>query len=366
MVQKANKKMYYVNGVKMISKKQILKVLNSYNSSKPAIATLCSHTSLQIFYGAKQEGVHTIGILANKQQKKIYDAFPLAKPDEFVLAEDITSFPTDELASKNAIIVPHGSIVEYTGDLLEALALPVLGNRMSLIFEKDRTKMFEWMKKAGLKTPAIFAPDKIDRPCVVKHAGAKGGRGYAIVHSPEEFEAKFADSKDVMVQEYLTGVRAYPHYFYSPLSKQGYKASSGHIELMSVDRRFESNVDESYRTMMAGVPIRPSFTVVGNEPLVLRESLLGDVLEMGKNTVEAADKLFGGIPGPFCIEMIIDENLQFYAFEISARIVAGTNVYPESSPYSIYSYEGSMSTGRRIAREIKLAAAKNMLEKIVY
>ncbi|PIT84964.1 5-formaminoimidazole-4-carboxamide-1-(beta)-D-ribofuranosyl 5'-monophosphate synthetase [Candidatus Micrarchaeota archaeon CG10_big_fil_rev_8_21_14_0_10_45_29] len=350
----------------MISRKEIEKVLKSYDKKNLSLATLCSHSSLQIFYGARKEKVHTIGLVTNEAQKKLYDAFPKAKPDEFIEVEDAEDFPESELLSKNALIIPHGSIVEYTGDLLDGLKVPVLGNRLSLLWEKDRTKMFEWMKKAGLRTPLIFNPDKIDRPCVVKHLGAKGGRGYAIVHSSEEFHSKFENVKGVMVQEYLTGVRVYPHYFYSPLSKKGYRASGGHLEMMSIDRRFESNIDESYRTMMAGVPIKASFTVVGNEPLVLRESLLPEVLEMGKNTVEAADKLFGGIPGPFCLELIVDETLQFYAFEISARIVAGTNIYPEGSPYSVYSFDENMSTARRIAKEVKDAAKKDMLEKIAY
>jgi len=350
----------------MIDKKKIDSILSEYDSKKLSIATLCSHTSLQIFYGAKKEKLHTIGICTNEQQKKLYDAFPKAAPDEIIMADSPADIDANELVSKNALIVPHGSIVEYLGKGLDDLAVPVLGNRKSLMFERDRRKMYDWMKKAGLRVPAIFNPDKIDRACVVKHAGAKGGRGYAIVHSSEEYHDKFPDAKDVMIQEYLTGVRVYPHYFYSPLSTKGFKTSSGHLEIMSMDRRFESNVDESYRTSIAGVPIKPSFTVVGNEPIVLRESLLPDVLDMGKNVVETADKLFGGLPGPFCLELIVDEDLQFSAFEISARIVAGTNLFPDGSFYSLYSHDGGMSTARRIAVEVKDAAKKKKLDLICY
>lgn len=350
----------------MITKEKVDSILSGYDKKNLSIATLCSHTSLQIFYGAKKEGLHTIGICTNPQQKKLYEAFPNAAPDELIEVSSPKEISASELASKNALIVPHGSFVEYLSKGLDDLEVPVIGNRNSLVFERDRRKMYSWMKKAGLRVPAIFNPEKIDRACVVKHAGAKGGRGYAIVHTSEEFHEKFKDAKDVMIQEYLTGVRVYPHYFYSPLSTNGFKTSKGHLELMSMDRRFESNVDESYRTMMAGVPIKPSFTVVGNEPIVLRESLLPDILDMGKNVVEAADELFGGIPGPFCIELIVDENLQFSAFEISARIVAGTNIYPNGSFYSLFSHDESMSTARRIAVEIKTAAKKKMLEKVVY
>jgi 5-formaminoimidazole-4-carboxamide-1-(beta)-D-ribofuranosyl 5'-monophosphate synthetase len=348
----------------MISKERILDLLSAYDTENLCLATVCSHTSLQLFHGAKAEGLRTIGLITSEHQRAIYDAFPAAKPDEFIEVGD-GAIPYAELADKNALLIPHGSIVEYAGRGLEDAPLPVLGNRQSLMWERDRRKMFEWMKAAGLQTPAILDPDKIDRPCVVKHSGAKGGRGYAIVHSPEEFHAKF-EGQDVMVQEYLVGVRAYPHYFYSPLSKEGFRAADGHLELLSIDRRFESNVDESYRTMMAGVPIRPSFTVVGNQSLVIRESLLSDLLSMGRDAVEAAERLFGGIPGPFCLELICDENLQFYCFEVSARIVAGTNLYPEGSPYSCYVFGEPMSMGRRIAREVKTAKGMGKLGKIVY
>ena len=286
-------------------------------------------------------------------------------PDEFIEVPDLKDVPSDWLLENNAILVPHGSLVEYSGESLSKMGVPMLGNRDSLAWEKDRARMFEWMRAAGLQVPATIEPDKIDRPCVVKLAGVKGGRGYRVVNSPDEFYQHF-EGMNVTVQEYLIGVRVYPHYFYSPLSREGYPASEGHVELMGIDRRFESNIDESYRMEKVGLSFTPSFTVVGNELLVVRESLLEDIMEMGKNVVEAADRLFGGIPGPFCLETICDENMNFFTFEVSARIVAGTNIYPQGSPYTPYLFNEPMSMGRRIAREIKQAAKSGKLQKIIY
>lgn len=347
-----------------VSRKTISELLSSYERKKLKIASICSHTALQIFHGARQEGIKTVGI-CTEERKKVYEAFSLGCPDEFLIVDDPGHIPAEELAGSNAILVPHGSLVEYAGEKLASLPVPMLGNRESLQWEKDREKMFKWLTTAGLQVPATIEPDRIDRPCVVKLAGAKGGRGYRVVNSPEEFYEHF-EGMNVTVQEYLIGVRAYPHYFYSPLTKEGYRASEGRVELIGIDRRFESNIDEAYRTEMAGLSFTPSFTVVGNELLVMRESLLSDILDMGKSVVEAADKLFGGIPGPFCLETVVDENLQFFAFEISARIVAGTNIYPQGSPYTAYQWDEPMSMGRRIAREIKLAAKAGKLQKIIY
>ncbi len=347
-----------------ITREKIHSILSGYDKKKLKLATICSHTALQIFHGARQEGIKTIGI-CTQNRRKVYDAFPLGCPDEFIMVDDLRDIPSDELAEDNAILVPHGSLVEYTGDRISSLAVPMVGNRESLAWEKDRQKMFKWLKAAGLQVPATIEPDKIDRPCVVKLAGAKGGRGYRVVSTPDEFYEHF-EGMNVMVQEYLIGVRAYPHYFYSPLSREGYKALEGRVELLGIDRRFESNIDEAYRTEQAGLSFTPSFTVVGNELLVMRESLLEDMLSMGKSVVESADRLFGGIPGPFCLETVVDENLQFFVFEVSARIVAGTNIYPQGSPYTPYQYDEPMSMGRRIAREVKIASKANKLSKIIF
>jgi 5-formaminoimidazole-4-carboxamide-1-(beta)-D-ribofuranosyl 5'-monophosphate synthetase len=71
------------------------------------------------------------------------------------------------------------------------------------------------------------------------------------------------------------------------------------------------------------------------------------------------------MPGPFCLEGVYDSEGRFTTFEFSARIVAGTNLYLDGSPYSGLLYDDPMSMGRRIAREIKLARKGGKLDKIV-
>ena len=63
--------------------------------------------------------------------------------------------------------------------------------------------------------------------------------------------------------------------------------------------------------------------------------------------------------------MILDKDLNFYVFEISARIVAGTNLYIEGSPYTQLRYNEPMSTGRRVARDIKQAIESGQMEKVL-
>jgi len=100
-----------------MTREKIGQTLESYDKKKLKIATICSHTALQIFHGARLEGIKTIGI-CTPNRRKVYEAFPLGCPDEFIEVEDLKDVPSDELLEKNAILVPHGSLVEYSGESL--------------------------------------------------------------------------------------------------------------------------------------------------------------------------------------------------------------------------------------------------------
>ena len=64
-------------------------------------------------------------------------------------------------------------------------------------------------------------------------------------------------------------------------------------------------------------------------------------------------------------EIIVTDELEIYTFEISARIVAGSNVGIGNSPYTYLNYGEGMYTGRRIAREIRSAINNDELEKVI-
>jgi 5-formaminoimidazole-4-carboxamide-1-(beta)-D-ribofuranosyl 5'-monophosphate synthetase len=354
----------------MVGDSEALKRLENYDRDNLVIATLCSHTSLQIFNGAKKEGFRTLGISIGSPPK-FYDAFPNAKPDEFFIAdkhEDIL-VKADELCKRNVILIPHGSFVEYLGpENFEKLQVPTFGNRKVLGWESSRIKEREWLESSGIEMPRLFnEPKQIDRPVVVKFDGAKGGRGFFIVKNFEEFK-RVNPTQTYSIQEYVLGTRYYLHYFYSPIREEGYKLSKGSLELLSIDRRDETNIDEMYKLgsqeELKKLNIYPSFVVTGNVPLTIRESLLEEVFEMGEKVVEKSFELFGGIIGPFCLETIVNDKLEFKIFEVSARIVAGTNPFVSGSPYSDL-LGSDLSTGRRIAQEILMANEMDRLDEIL-
>lgn len=346
-------------------------MLASYDKKNLTIATVCSHSSLQIFNGARKEGLKTLGIAVG-EKKKFYDAFPLGKPDEFLIVDNYKDIAkhSEELREKNVIVIPHGSFVEYLGaENFLKLDLPTFGNRNVLMWESDRNKERKWLEGAGLTMPKeIKDPHDIDNPVIVKYHGAKGGKGFFIAKTYEEFSRRIEKNKSFTIQEFVMGTRYYLHYFYSPIQDNAYKLSKGSLQLISMDRRDETTIDEVQRlgsiAELEELGIHPTFVVTGNIPIVMRESLLPRVFEMGEAVIEKSLELFGGLIGSFCLETVVTEDLEFKVFEISARIVAGTNPYISGSPYSEL-IQPDMSTGRRIAQEIKYATKQNSLDKIL-
>ena len=339
--------------------------MHSTNIEDYCITTIGSHTALQILKGAKDEGFKTIAIVTPKS-RKIYEMYGVA--DEFIEVEQYEDFSTIEsqLIHRNTIVIPHGSFVQYLGPkAMKELKVMHYGTKGILEWESNRNKEREWLEKSGIILPRIFkTPEEIDCPVIIKFHGASGGFGYFIAKSAAEFYErikKYNGKEDYVIQEYIVGVPIYVHYFYSRFT--------GELEIMSFDKRYESNADSIGRIAardQLAADIQTSYTIAGNIPIVVRESLLPSLYEMGKRVVETSRELSGeGLFGPFCLEGIMDTNLNYFVFEISARIVAGTNPYINGSPYTWLRYNEPMSTGRRLARDIKMAIEAGEIEKVL-
>src|SRR3989454_7763829 len=108
----------------MVSRQPTASILEGYEHN--VVATACSHSSLQIFHGARHEGFRTLGIAIGKRPR-FYDAFPLAKPYEFLIVDSYADIldQADDLVAKHVVTVPHGSFVEYMGADVFA-KLPIL------------------------------------------------------------------------------------------------------------------------------------------------------------------------------------------------------------------------------------------------
>lgn len=330
------------------------------------IVTLGSHSALQILKGAKDEGFKT-AVVCTPGRIPLYKSYNNFI-DDILEVKSWKDFPKLEkqLLKINSVIIPHGSFVAYLGmEQNKNMKVPYFGNKSVLDWEENRKMQRQWMEESGIKVPHRFKKgDKIDRPVIVKSYGAAGGKGYFTARNQKEFDEKLNRfvGERFMVQEYVIGVPVYFHFFYSPLTKK--------VELMSLDKRYETNVDSLGRIpakSQRGLNIEPSFEVVANIPMAIRESLLPEAVSMAQRVIETSTKLITskGLFGPFCLETIITSTEEIYVIEISARIVAGTNCFINGSPYTYLLYDDPMSTGRRIAREIKDAINSKRLKEVL-
>ena len=88
---------------------------------------------------------------------------------------------------------------------------------------------------------------------------------------------------------------------------------------------------------------------------------------MGEKFVDAARENYDpGIIGPFCLQTAVDRDGKFSIFDVSLRIGGGTNIHMAlGHPYGNTLWRVPMSTGRRIALEVRTAIADGALAKVV-
>jgi len=306
-----------------------------------SIATLGSHCALQVLKGAKDEGFKTI-LICEKKRERLYRRFKFI--DELILVNSFLEISESRcesfLKENNSILIPHGTLIaQMKQEQIESIQTPIFGNKHILGWESDRTLKEQLMKEAKFDVPkSISSPKEIESLIIAKRHGAAGGKGYFLASSEEEYNKKrdilinqglISGDNDLYLQEYHSGVLAYLQFFYSPLKKE--------IEFFGVDKRHESDIEGLARIPaenQLNMKKSTSFNVIANSPLVLRESLLDNVYAMVENFVSASAKLVPpGMNGPFCIEGVYDENAHFSAFEFSARIVAGTNIFMITMQY---------------------------------
>ena len=111
------------------------------------IATIGSHSALQILYGAKQEGFSTIAI-CEKGRERPYQSFKVA--DKIIMVDKFneTIKLKQQLLDEKAILIPHGTFFDaFKLEELEKLKVPYFGNKKILKWEADRMLQREWLKR---------------------------------------------------------------------------------------------------------------------------------------------------------------------------------------------------------------------------
>jgi len=344
------------------------------------IAALASHSALDVFDGAKDENFETIA-LCKKRRERPYLEFKRIV-DECIVLNDFKEIATEKidnyLVSRDAIIVPNRSLAVYVGyDNIEKMKTKYFGNRKMLRWEErvGEKNYYRLLDEAKIRRPKTFKPEEVDVPVIVKLPEAKRRveRGFFIAVNRKDFEEKLnsllkeniideKSIKEMVIEEYILGAHFNLNYFYSPIFNR--------VELLSVDRRIQSDLDSFYR-LPAEIQLKlgrlPRYIEVGHEPVTIRESLLEKVFEIGYSFVEATKKLEPpGIIGPFTLQAMVTPDLDLVVFDVAPRIGGGTNAHMGiGSQYSKLYFGKPISLGRRIAMEIKEAINNGSLEKIL-
>ncbi len=343
------------------------------------IAALASHSALDVFDGAKDEGFETIA-LCKKGRERPYLEFKTIV-DKCLLLNDFKEIYSEEVQKRliedEAIIVPNRSMAVYLGyDNLERMKTKFFGNKFMLRWEErlGEKNYYKLLDEAKIRRPRIYTPDNIDSPVIVKLPEAKRRveRGFFFAKDKKDFDNKLhqllksnvideESLKDMVIEEFVMGAYFNVNYFHSVMFDR--------TELISVDRRIQSDWDSFYR-LPADIQLElnrtPRLIEVGHEPATIRESLLEKVFEIGYSFVEATKKLQPpGIIGPFTLQLTVTPDLDLVVFDVAPRIGGGTNAYMGiGSQYSKLYFGKPISLGRRIAIEIKTAINSRNIDKI--
>ncbi len=378
---------------------EIHRLLDNYPKDL-AVGTVGSHSAIDIADGAVAEGFTSV-VLTQTGRDATYARYfrTLRDPsgarrrgcvDEVwnypKFADLATADSQERLRSRGVLLVPNRAFSSYVplSTIEQEFRVPIVGSRALLRIEErsERENYYDLLASAGIPIPrAIPAPEAIERLCIVKlpHAQRRLERGFFTAGSPAEYRSKSAallqrgtiaaaDLAHARIEEYVLGPVFNFNFFFSPIVPR----AEG-LELLGVDERRESNLDGMVRLPAAQqlelseTERIPEYTVVGHGTLTVRESILEEVFRLGEKFVDIARARHPpGILGAFCLQTCLDHDGHPTVFDVATRIGGGTNIHLAlGHPYGNALYRGPMSTGRRIAREIRLAAAEGRLREIV-
>jgi len=384
----------------LIDRKRILGVLDKYDLKKAKIGMVASHSALDVCDGAVEEGFHTLGICQEGRDKTYSKYFKCQRDADGKVVrgvvdecwtlkrfkEMMTPQYQERLRKENVLFIPNRSFTSYIelSEIEDKFEVPIVGSRSLLrTEERGEAKDYYWiLEKAGLPFPKKIAdPKDIDRLVIVKlhHKVKKLERGFFTAASYQEYRDKSRDlifhnvitQEDLAaarIEEYVVGPVFNLDFFYSPLETRMEK-----IELLGIDWRFETSLDGHVRLpapqqmTLVGSQATPEYTVCGHNSATMRESLIEGAFDLAEKYVKAVREHFPpGMIGPFCLQTCVDKDLNFYIYDVAPRVGGGTNVHMwVGHPYGNTTWRTNMSTGRRLAVEVRRAIETGQVDKIV-
>lgn len=384
----------------MIDRNEITSILDEYETDNVKIGLVGSHSALDVCDGAIEEGFRT-HLVCQAGRERTYTEYFKAERDPSgnllrgIVDDAVVYSRFDEvlqpknqqyLRDNSILFIPNRSFTSYCSiDAIENdFAVPMVGSR-NLLRSEERggEEDYYWLlEKAGLPYPErIDDPEDIDELVMVKlpHAVKKLERGFFTASDYREYQEKSKSlirqgviTEDALssarIERYVIGPVFNLDFFYSPIEDTMSKT-----ELIGIDWRFETSLDGHVRLpapqqmTLAEQQMVPEYTVCGHNSATLRESLLEDAFELAEKYVKATQKHYSpGIIGPFCLQTCVDKDLNFYIYDVAPRIGGGTNVHVSvGHPYGNALWRKNMSTGRRLAMEVRRAVDAGRVAEIV-
>ena len=384
----------------MIEREAILEILEAYDPAKIQIAAIGSHSALDVCDGAAEEGFRTIAVCEERREAPYARYFRAVRGadgrlvrgmvDEALVLPKFKDVLSEKIQARfrkeSVLFVPNRSFTSYCDlkEIEDAFRVPLVGSRNLLrTEEREEERSYYWLlEKANLPFPErIEDPGDIDSLVIVKlhHKVKKLERGFFTAASSKEYREKSEkllkqgvisedDLAGARIERYIIGPIFNFDFFYSPIETQGER-----IELLGIDWRFETSLDghvrlpaEQQLTLDEDQRI-PEYTVVGHNSATLRESSLREAFDLAEKYVKATQEHYApGIIGPFTLQTAVDKDLHFYIYDVAPRIGGGTNVHVAvGHPYGNSLWRRPMSTGRRVAMEIRRGIESGRLRDLV-
>lgn len=382
----------------MISPKDILKILKSYDSDSLTIGVLGGHSALDVCAGAKKLGFKTLAVCQKGRETpyskyyKTRDAtdragITLGCVDEVLTVDKFADIAQEtvqnELRKRNTIFIHNRYFWVYCDfhKIETEFMVPIFGTRgMLKLEERDQLKnQYYLLERAGIRMPKIFSgPKEIDRLVLVKVNEAVRGyeRAFFTASSFGEYEEKSKKMikekiiapealEKAVIEEFILGAHVNFNFFYSPFA--------GEVELLGTDSRRQTNLDGILR-LPAAVQAEigdfakyPKMIETGHFTVTVKESLLEKTLHMGEAFVKTTQKEHApGIIGPFALQGAVTAEHgreEIVIFDVSLRIPGSPGT--RFTPYTGYLYGEDISVGERIAMEIAEGVKQGRLVEIL-
>lgn len=374
----------------MISPQDITDILQTYDLKNLRIASLGGHSALDVCRGAKDEGFETV-VVAQKGREQTYQKYYKTRDgkgcvDHVLVVDSFADVVKPEVQQQlrdlNAVFVHSRYFWVYCdfNEVENNFRVPIFGTR-ELVRKEERDEpnnQYFLLKEGDVPVPQQFSkPEDIDRLVIVKANEAARGyeRAFFLVSSYEEYikrsnellkSGTFSEEslRSAVIEEFIVGPQLNLNFFYSPLTKE--------LELLGTDTRRQTNLDGLLRLTAPEQSevlkhVEPKYIENGHQAVTIKESLLEQAFKAGEGFVAATQKHYQpGIIGPFALQGAFTAGPpkeEFKVFDVSMRIPGSPGTM--FTPYSAYLHGESLSTGRRLARELKAAQTQNRLPELL-